>query len=77
VFGSGDYSLEGVTLGCRMGCFILIKKQITVIRKMNLLSLINPSLAHVYCSTTLSNHGLIRLKKIRLAKPSQSVHLVS
>jgi hypothetical protein len=30
---------------------------------MNLLSLINPSLAHVYCSTTLSNHGLIRLKK--------------
>ena len=28
---------------------------------MNLLNLINPSLAHVYCSTTLSNHGLIRL----------------
>ena len=29
---------------------------------MNLLSLINPSVAHIYCSTTLSNHGLIRLK---------------
>ena len=29
---------------------------------MNLLSLINPSLAHGYCSTTLSNHGLIRWK---------------
>jgi hypothetical protein len=27
----------------------------------NLLILINPSLAHVYCSITLSNHGLIRL----------------
>jgi hypothetical protein len=30
---------------------------------MNLLNLINPSLAHVYCSITLPNHGLIRLKK--------------
>jgi hypothetical protein len=30
---------------------------------MNLLSLINPSLAHVYCGATLSNHGLNRLKK--------------
>ena len=30
---------------------------------MNLLSLINPSLAHIYGSTTLSNHRLIRLKK--------------
>ena len=29
---------------------------------MNLLSLISPSLAHIYCSTTLSNHGPIRLK---------------
>ena len=27
------------------------------------LSLINMSLAHVYCSTTLSNHKLIRLKR--------------
>ena len=27
------------------------------------LSLINLSSAHVYCSTTLSNHGLIRLKR--------------
>jgi hypothetical protein len=28
---------------------------------MNLLNLINSSLAYVYCSTTLSNHELIRL----------------
>ena len=31
---------------------------------MNLLSLINPSLEAIYCSTTLSNHDSIRLKKI-------------
>jgi hypothetical protein len=30
---------------------------------MNLLRLINLSLAHVYCSMILSNHGMIRLKK--------------
>jgi hypothetical protein len=29
----------------------------------NLLNLINPSLANVYCSTSLSNHGVIRLKR--------------
>ena len=29
---------------------------------MNLLSLINPPLVNVYCSTTLSNHGAIRFK---------------
>jgi hypothetical protein len=28
---------------------------------MNTLSLINPSLEIVYCSTTLSNHNIIRL----------------
>jgi hypothetical protein len=28
---------------------------------MNLLNLINPSLKIVYCSTTLSNHGIIRI----------------
>jgi hypothetical protein len=28
---------------------------------MNLLNLINPSLAHIYCSTILSNHELIML----------------
>jgi hypothetical protein len=33
---------------------------------MNLLSLINLSLAYIYCSTTLSNHGLIRLNKLVL-----------
>jgi hypothetical protein len=35
----------------------------SIIRETNLLSLINASLAYIYCSTTLSNHGLIRLKK--------------
>jgi hypothetical protein len=30
---------------------------------MNLLSLINPSLVNIYCSITLSNHGVIRLKR--------------
>ena len=35
----------------------------SVLQEMNFLSLINPLLAHVYWSTTLSNHGLIRLKK--------------
>jgi hypothetical protein len=51
-----------------MGVFgyLLIKQIIGVLRnpEINLLNLINPSLAHVYCSTTLSNHELIRFKKI-------------
>jgi hypothetical protein len=38
-------------------------QNLSVIHKTNLLSLINPSSAHVYCSITLSNHRLIRLKK--------------
>jgi hypothetical protein len=41
-------------------------KQITQVlsnQQENLLSLINLLLAHFYLSTTLSNHGLIRLKK--------------
>ena len=45
-----------------MGVFKLQKS--SVIHETNLLSLINPLLAYVYCSTTLSNHGLIRLKKL-------------
>jgi hypothetical protein len=57
----------GCYMGCRIGCSDTNKKnklQIPLVnREMNLLSLINPSLAHVYCSTTVSNHGLIRLKK--------------
>jgi hypothetical protein len=51
----------GVTWGVR----ILIKNKLqipSVNRETNLLRLINPSLAHVYFSTILSNHGLIRLK---------------
>lgn len=28
-----------------------------------ILRLINPSLAHIYCSTLLSNHGLIMFKR--------------
>ena len=35
----------------------------SVLYETNLLSLINPLLAYIYCSITLSNHGLIRLKK--------------
>jgi len=31
---------------------------------MNLLSLINPSLANIYCSIILSNYGAIRLKRL-------------
>ena len=44
----------------------LITKQIinfTCNCETNLLSLINPLLANVYCSTTLSNHSVIRLKR--------------
>jgi hypothetical protein len=36
----------------------------SVIRETNLLSLINLLLAHIYCGTTLSNYGLIRLKNL-------------
>ena len=35
----------------------------SVLHETNLLSLINPSLVHVYCSTTLSHYRLIRLKR--------------
>ena len=45
---------------------ILIKNKLqnmSVLHETNFLSLINPSLAHVYGSKTLSNHGLIRLKR--------------
>jgi hypothetical protein len=35
----------------------------SVNHETNLLRLINPSLAYIYCSTIVSNHGLIRLKK--------------
>ena len=65
-----DKSLRGVTSdvtwGVAWGIWILIKNKLqnlSVIRKTNLLSLINHSLAHVYCSTTLSNYGLIRLNR--------------
>jgi hypothetical protein len=57
----------GCYIECRMGCSDINKKnklQIPPVNhEMNLLSLINPSLPHVYYSTTVSNHGLIRLKK--------------
>ena len=49
-----------------MGCSDANKKNKlhnpSVLHEINFLSLINPSLAYVYCSKTLSNHGLIRLK---------------
>jgi hypothetical protein len=51
---------------CRIGCSDIDKKnklQITSVNcETNLLSLINPLLAHTYCSTIVSNHGLIGLK---------------
>jgi hypothetical protein len=49
--------------GYRNGCLDINKKTNNITRETNLVSLINLSLAHVYCSTTLLNHGLIRLKK--------------
>ena len=57
----------GYRMRCGIGCSDTNKKNklhnSSVIRETNLLSLINSSLAHVYCSITLSNHGLIRLNK--------------
>ena len=35
----------------------------SVLHETNFLNIIKSSLAHGYCSTTLSNHDLIRLKK--------------
>jgi hypothetical protein len=64
-----QHAQEQSILGClpqgtkvKKVCLILIKKLQILIRKMNLLSLINLSLAHVYCTTTLSNHRLLGLK---------------
>jgi len=37
--------------------------QPAIIYETNLLSLINPLLEYIYCSTTLSNHALIRLNR--------------
>ena len=57
-----EVSYEGVIWDVR----ILIKNKLQnplVLHETNLLSLINPSSAHAYCITTLSNHGLIRLKR--------------
>ena len=42
---------------------------------MNLLRLINISLAHVYCSNLVSNHGLIRL--IRFVSNLQTNYAIS
>ena len=48
------------SIKCRL---ITNKLQISPINcETNLLSLINSSLANIYCSITLSNHGIIRLK---------------
>jgi hypothetical protein len=61
-------SANKVEIWCRTWCSDSNKKNklqnSSVIHETNLLSLINSSLAHVYCSTTLSNHGLIRLKNL-------------
>ena len=58
-----EVSREGVARGVP----ILIKNKLQnplVLHEKNLLSLSNPLLAHAHCSTILSNHGLIRFKKI-------------
>jgi hypothetical protein len=46
-----------------------------LIREMNLLSLINLSLAYVYCSTTLLNHELIMLNKF--ISQISSIYIIS
>ena len=50
-------------------------QNLSVLHETNLLSLINPSLAHVYCSTTLSNHRLIRLKN--LSRKLVAIYIIS
>ena len=48
------------------GVQILIKNELhnpSVLHGTNFLSIINPSLAHVYGSKILPNYGLIRLKR--------------
>jgi hypothetical protein len=41
----------------------LVIRETNLLSDINLLSLINLLLAYAYCSTILSNHGLIRHKK--------------
>ena len=57
---------SGVIWRCRMGCSNTNKKNKLqnppVNREMNLLSLINPSIAHVSTVALMANHGLISLK---------------
>jgi hypothetical protein len=53
-------------MGCRRCSNAKKKNKLynpSIIHKIDLLSLINPSLAYVYCSIILSNYELIRLKK--------------
>ena len=69
------FKLGCKVLECHMGCHIRISygyldtnkknklQNPLVNHETNLLSLINLLLTHVYCSTLLSNHGLIRLKR--------------
>ena len=62
LFGCYIWCYVGVSY---VGIRILIKNKLQnplVNHEMNLLNLINPSLAHI-CSTLLSNHELIRLKR--------------
>jgi hypothetical protein len=48
-----------------------IKTGVQILIKIPITELINLSLAHVYCSMTLSNHGLIRLKN-----SSRKIHTI-
>jgi hypothetical protein len=61
-FSSMSYSIE-CHIGCYMGCSNSNKNKLqnlSVNPETNLLSLINQSLAHIYCTTLLLNHELIR-----------------
>ena len=47
-----------------------------MLREMNLLTLINSSLAHIYGSTTLSKYGLIRLNRFISSISREVIHLI-
>ena len=64
-----------------MGCLDINKKtnyiNPSVLHETNFLSLINLSLAYFYCSTILSNYGLIRLKRFVSQISRKATQLVS
>ena len=46
-----------------------------LVHETNLLGIVNPSLAYIYCSTTWSNHKLIRFNKF--SRELASVYIIS